>query len=224
MKESFEILGLQINNLLAKDALKYVMSYMQTEPLNIVELVTMDTLGKYQETDNINEVFELIDLKFACDKGILQAVGIKEERRIREAKESLFLKMAMKYLHRNNVRVFLLAETLADLHNLEYYIREDYAHIQVIETATIEEQGVSDDMLLNQMNGAEVACVLSALPSPMEEQFVSRNKFLINARLWLGLGNLLDEIKNKKSGFQKVKEFVLRQLLKKEMAKKGENA
>jgi N-acetylglucosaminyldiphosphoundecaprenol N-acetyl-beta-D-mannosaminyltransferase len=68
--------------------------------------------------------------------------------------------------------------------------------------ATIEEQGASDDMLLNQINGAEAACVLSALPSPIEEQLVSRNKLLINARLWLGLGNLLDEMKNKKSGFQ----------------------
>ena len=224
MNEKFEVLGLQIDNLFAKDALKHVVSYVKTEPLSIVELITMNTLGKYQEIENLSDVFENVDLTLASDKGILQAAGIRDERRIKEANELLFLKLVMKYLHKNSVKVFLLAETALDLQKLAYYIQEDYEHIQIIETATIETQGASDDMLLNQINGAEVDCVLSALPSPMEEQFVSRNKLLINARLWLGLGNLLDEMKNKKSGFRKVKEFVLRQLLKKEIAKKGENA
>ena len=39
----------------------------------------------------------------------------------------------------------------------------------------------------------------------------------------LNLENILI-VKKEKTGFQKVKEFILRQLLKKEMAKKGENA
>ena len=65
---------------------------------------------------------------------------------------------------------------------------------------------------------------MSALPSPIEEQFIYRNKSLVNARIWLGFGNLLDELKKEKTGFQKIKEFILRQLLKIEMAKKGENA
>jgi N-acetylglucosaminyldiphosphoundecaprenol N-acetyl-beta-D-mannosaminyltransferase len=88
----------------------------------------------------------------------------------------------------------------------------------------MEEHGNSDDMMLNLVNGAEVDCILSALPSPMEEQFVSRNKMLLNARIWLGLGDLLDRMKREKHIFEKLKEFVLRQILKKEMAKKGENA
>ena len=57
-----------------------------------------------------------------------------------------------------------------------------------------------------------------------ENTFVFRNKLLVNARVWLGFGNLLDELKKEKTAFQRVKEFILRQLLKKEMAKKGENA
>lgn len=224
MNEKVEVLGLEINNLSAKDALKNVMSYMETEPMNVIEMVTMNTIGKFQQSEDSRAVFEAVDLALASDKGILQAAGVKEERRLKEVEELLFIKMVMRYLHKNSARVLLLAETQADLQKLELYMQEDYEHIQVVETATMEEQGISDDMLLNLVNGAETACVLSALPSPMEEQFVSRNKSLINARVWLGLGNLLDEMKKEKTGFQKVKEFVLRQLLKKEMAKKGENA
>ena len=103
-------------------------------------------------------------------------------------------------------------------------MQEDYFNIQVIGNATMEDNAESDDMLLNLLNGAEAECILSALPSPLEEHFVFRNKSLVNAKVWLGFGNLLDELKKEKTGFQRVKEFILRQLLKKEMAKKGENA
>jgi N-acetylglucosaminyldiphosphoundecaprenol N-acetyl-beta-D-mannosaminyltransferase len=110
------------------------------------------------------------------------------------------------------------------MEKLEGYMREDYTNIQVVESATLEENGASDDMLLNLINGSESVCVLSVLPSPLEEKFICRNKALVNAKLWLGLGNMLDELKRERSRWEKVKRFVLRLLLKKEMTKKGENA
>ena len=104
------------------------------------------------------------------------------------------------------------------------YMEEDYSKIQVVEMATMEEHGTTDDMLLNLLNGVEAACVISALPSPIEEKFISKNKMFVNAKLWLGLGNLLDDMKKEKMSFHKIKEFISRQLLKKKMARKGENA
>ena len=224
MNEKIQVLGLEIDNLSVKDAMKCVVDYMGTEPVNVIEMVTMNTLGKFQQDEEASTLFQSFDLALASDKGILQAAGIKEERRLREVEELLFIKMVMRYLHKNGTKVFLLAENIADLEKLKGYIQEDYANIQVVETATLEENAVSDDMLLNLVNGAEVECILSALSSPTEEQFIYRNKALVNARIWLGFGNLLGEMRKQKNVLQKVKEFVLRQILKREMAKKGENA
>ncbi len=224
MNETIQVLGIEINNLNAKDAVKNVMSYMETEPIKIVEMVTMNTIGQFQEVKETGEIFEKIDLVLASDKGILQAAGVEDERQLKEVSDLLFLKMVLRYFHKNNVRVFLLADTAEDLKKLTTYMEEDHGKIQVVEMASMEEQGMSDDMLLNLLNGAETACVISALPSPMEEQFVSRNKKLVNARVWLGVGNLLDEMKKEKTAFQKLKDFVLSQLLKKKMERKGENA
>lgn len=224
MNEKIQVLDLEIDNLSAKDAVKRIVDYMGTEPVNVIEMVTMNTLGKFQQDEEANTLFQAFDLALASDKGILQAAGVTEERRLKEVEELLFIKMVMRYLHKNGVKVFLLAENAADLEKLEGYMKEDYANIQVVETATLEENAVSDDMLLNLVNGAEVECILSTLSSPTEEQFVCRNKTLINARVWLGFGNLLGEMRKQKNVFQKVKEFVLRQILKREMAKKGENA
>ncbi|MBR2402142.1 MAG: WecB/TagA/CpsF family glycosyltransferase [Lachnospiraceae bacterium] len=224
MNEKIQVLGLGIDNLTAKEAVKRVVSYMETEPVNVVEMVTMNTLGKFQQDETAKELFERFDIALASDKGILEAAGVTDERRLREVDELLFIKMVMRFLHKNSTRVFLLAEDVADLQKLQMYMQEDYSNVQVVGTATMEENAASDDMLLNLVNGAEAECILSALPSPVEEQFIFRNHALVNARVWLGFGNLLDELKKEKTGFMKVKEFIIRQFLKKEMAKKGENA
>ena len=224
MNEKIQVLGLGIDNLTAKDAVKRVVSYMETEPVNVVEMVTMNTLGKFQQDETAAELFEHFDIALASDKGILEAAGVTDERRLKEVDELLFIKMVMRFLHKNSTRVFLLAEDVADLQKLEMYMEEDYSNVQVVGTATMEENAASDDMLLNLVNGAEAECILSALPSPVEEQFIFRNQALVNAKVWLGFGNLLDELKKEKTGFMKVKEFIIRQFLKKEMAKKGENA
>ena len=224
MNEKIQVLGLEIDNLTAKDAVKRVVSYMETEPVSIVEMVTMNTLGKFQQDEAAKELFDSFDIALASDKGMLEAAGETDERRLKEVDELLFIKMVMRFLHKNNARVFLLSENEADLQKLEMYMEEDYSNIQVMDKATMRENGASDDMLLNLVNGAEAECILSALPSPIEEQFIFRNKSLVNAKVWLGFGNLLDELKKEKTRFQKVKEFMLRHFLKKEMAKKGENA
>ena len=224
MNEKIQVLGLGIDNLTAKDAVKRVVSYMETEPVSVVEMVTMNTLGKFQQDETAKELFERFDIALASDKGILEAAGVTDERCLREVDELLFIKMVMRFLHKNSTRVFLLAEDVADLQKLEMYMQEDYSNVRVVGVATMEENAASDDMLLNLVNGAEAECILSALPSPVEEQFIVRNQALVNAKVWLGFGNLLDELKKEKTGFMKVKEFIIRQFLKKEMAKKGENA
>lgn len=224
MNEKIQVLDLQIDNLTAKDAVKRVVSYMETELVNVVEMVTMNTLARFQQDETAKELFNSFDLALASDKGMLEAAGETDERRLKEVDELLFIKMVMRFLHKNSARVFLLAEDEADLQKLEMYMKEDYSNIQVVDKATMQDNAASDDMLLNLVNGAEAECVLSALPSPSEEQFICRNKSLVNARVWMGFGNLLDELKNEKNALKKFKEFILRQLLKKEMAKKGENA
>ena len=118
MNEQIKVLGLRIDNYAAKDAVKNVVSYLGTEPVNVVEMVTMNTIGKFQQDETAGELFESIDIALAGDKGILQAAGVKDERRLKEVEELLFIKMIMRVLHKNSTRVFLLAENHADLQKL----------------------------------------------------------------------------------------------------------
>ncbi len=43
-------------------------------------------------------------------------------------------------------------------------------------------------MLVNAINGSEVDCVLSALSVPLQEDFIAKNRNLLDARVWIGVG------------------------------------
>ena len=219
MQEKIQVLAVELDNCSAKEAMKRVVDYMDEERLNVVEMVTMNTLARFQESEEDATLFEVFDIVLPSDRGILQAAGIHDERRLKEVDELLFVKMVMRYLQKNGIRVFLLSETESSRIQFENYIHEEYGNLKIVESTSVEERGSSDDMLLNMINGAEAECILSTLPSPLEENLISKNKSLVNARVWLGFGPLIREINKEKKGWQKIRENILRKILKKEVEK-----
>ena len=219
MQEKIQVLEVELDNCSAKEAMKRVVEYVDMERLNIVEMVTMNTLARFQESEEDATLFESFDLVLPSDRGILQAAGVQDERRLKEVDELLFIKMVMRYLQKSHISVFLLSETESLRLQFEEYIKEEYSGLKILGSTSLEESGNSDDMFLNMINGAEVECVLSTLPSPLEENMITKNKALVNARVWLGFGPLIREINKEKKGWQKFKENILRKILKKEVEK-----
>ena len=127
MNENIQVLDIQLNNITVKDAMKCVMSYMETEPVSVIEMVTMNTLARFQDAEGTDDIFRQFDLVLASDRGILEAAGVTEEPYLKEADDLLFIKMVMKYLHRNDTRVILLAQSQSDLEKLEQYVEENYS-------------------------------------------------------------------------------------------------
>lgn len=219
MQEKIQVLEVELDNCSAKEAMKRVVEYVDMERLNIVEMVTMNTLARFQESEEDATLFESFDLVLPSDRGILQAAGVQDERRLKEVDELLFIKMVMRYLQKSHISVFLLSETEDLRLQFEKYIKEEYSGLKILGSTSLEESGNSDDMFLNMINGAEVQCVLSTLSSPLEENMITKNRALVNARIWLGFGPLIREINKEKKGLQKFKENILRKILKKEVEK-----
>ena len=51
MNEKIKVLGVSINHYTAKEAMKKVMEYMETEPINVIEMVTrfaVPDVGRYK--------------------------------------------------------------------------------------------------------------------------------------------------------------------------------
>ena len=216
MENVKQVLNAAVYCCTAKATMEKVVEYMQSEPMNLVEMVTMQTLLQISGQEDTLDMSEF-DLVFAGNKEVLETAGIKEARYLKEADELLFVKMFLRYLHKNQKKVFVLADQEMLLNDLLDYAKERYSGIKIVGTAVLEDEGISDDMIINMVNGTETDCIMAFLPSPKQEEFALRNKALFQAHMWLGLGN---DVKSKMSGIgiiDKFKNFLAHQFLKNKM-------
>lgn len=218
MNSKINVLELELHNDTAKEAMQKVMDYMQTEPLNIVELISSDSLLLSKDDEVLRDNIGQSDLVLTVEKSFLELAGVTDRRRLQEAESGLFLKMVLHYFHKNHVRVFLLAESQEDSLRLQEYFENYYAGIEIVGAEAVAANREMDDMILNSINGVEAECVISILPSPLQEAFVVRNRILLNTRLWLGLGKKVKLPLDKKEK-KPFRDFLVKLFLKREIEK-----
>ena len=219
MNETICVLDVEIDNCSAKQAMKASVEYMSTAATNVVELVTIETLMSAKDKPDLRKAIEQSDLVLPGQEEILEAAGITDTRRIQEMRAQVYLKMYLKYLHKNHSRVYLLAETDEEVDRLTACLFSRYRGIQVAGAAKVAPGAAMDDMLVNAINGGEVDSVIAVLSSPVQEEFIARNRSLINARMWLGAGKLMESIYEGKSRGGKISAFVDRLFFKREIEK-----
>lgn len=208
MSETICVLDVKIENCSAKQAMKASVEFMGTAATSVVELVTIETLMLARDKPGLKEVIEQSDLVLPGQEEILEAAGVIDARYIQETRTQTYLRMYLKYLHKNHSRVYLLVETEEEADRLTAHLVSRYRGIQIAGAAKVASGTDMDDMLVNAINGGEVDCVIAILSSPIQEEFIARNRSLINARMWLGAGKLMEPIYKGRSKGEKVAAFV----------------
>ena len=219
MNEKISVLDVAINGYTAKKAMKETVDYMHTEPLNIIEMVTVDTLMYAKEEPKLRESMSQLDMVLPGEKEILEAADITDRRQLQEVEEQTYLRMFFRYLHKNHCRVFLLVETDEEAQEFYEFLNESYAGIQITGMAKVSAEDKGDELVVNAVNGDEVDCVIAALSAPVREEFAENNKHLLNARVWFGVGKLLKM--NGRDGSRKTRfvRFMTRRFFKREIQK-----
>lgn len=219
MNETICVLDVNIDNCSAKQAMKASVEYMSTAVTNVVELVTIETLMSVRDKPELKKAIEQSDLVLPGQIEILEAAGIADSRCIQETRAQIYLKMYLKYLHKNHSRVYLLVETDEEVDRLTECLFSCYRGIQVAGVAKVAPGADTDDMLVNAINGGEVDSVIAVLSSPVQEEFIARNRSLINARMWLGAGKLMEYIYKDRSKAERFASFIDRLFFKREIEK-----
>ena len=165
------------------------------------------------------EEIENFDLILAGNKTILEAAEITDHKCLRETEDKTFLKMFLRYLARKHKRVYLLVESEEEGQKMFGHFEEYYRGTQIVGMAKVSAKNRADDMLINAINGEEVDCVLSALSSPLQEELISKNRNVMNARVWLGLGKDGIPVAAKGIGGGRIGQFFMKQIFKKEIEK-----
>ncbi|MEF9941787.1 MAG: WecB/TagA/CpsF family glycosyltransferase [Lachnospiraceae bacterium] len=220
MNEKITILDIQIDNYTAKRAMQEAMQYMETELVSIIEMVTVELLVYASEQEELRNYIKEIDLLLPRERAVLEATGVTASKQLKEATNAQFLKMFMSFLHKNRQAVFLLAATQDEEMQFRTYLETYYSGIHIVNTAVLSENSTSDDMIINAINGAEVSCVLVALPSPLQMSFAIRNRLALNARVWLGLGRTVMPQRTFYRKKNQIKNFIQNHIWKKELEKK----
>ena len=144
----------------------------------------MDTIErKYTAKEAMQSVVEYLK------DDAVRATQVITIRTISESDRRLFVRMFSHWLHKNQGRIFLLTDSVSSSQLLKERVEAKCKGIKIVETATFEEHGISDDMILNRINGAEANCIIVSLSKDVEESFISNNRKSLNAKVWLGLGN-----------------------------------
>lgn len=219
MDSKISVLDIDIDNCSAKEAMKKTMEYMGTEPVNIVEMATVGGLMQMDNMEQLKEDICRFDMILAGDKAILEAADITDRKYIQEIEGRVFLRMFMRYLHKNHKRIYLLVESEEEGQEFFDYLQRNYYGLQVVGLAKVSAQNRADDMLVNDINGGEVDCILAALASPLQEEFILKNRSLLDARLWLGLGKENLPVGRSSVVQGRIVQFFVKRIFKKEIEK-----
>lgn len=198
MKNKINIFDIELDNLGAKDSMRRVVQYMDGPPVSTVEVVTMEMLMQEQGNPDWKSQAEAMDLLIPGDIEILTATGSAEKGNVRDLENHVFLKLFFRYLQKKKKRLFLLAAQEEELVKLQELLRPYDGGLVIAGYAVLPEEGARVENVINEINGVEPDCVLSALPCPWQEAFISESRALLNAKVWLGIGTALQEDAEKK--------------------------
>ena len=199
MEEKMNIFDVEIDGFTAKAAMHMAVRYMQSESVNTIEIVTLDMLMQGKDDPAWKEDTKELDMVLPGESEILEAAKITDRNLLKDVANQTFLKMFLHYLRRNKKRVFLIAQSEKELISLEEVMEKYHTGIAAVGNGILGLEGKSEEDIINDVNGAETDCIISVLPSPGQENFISRNKLLLNARIWLGCGSILTENYHEKS-------------------------
>lgn len=214
MNSKVSVLDIEFDNRTAKESMQKVMEYMQTEPLNIVEMINADVLVKSKGNENLKSNIAQADLVLAEELSVLELAEVTDRKKIQETGSRLFIKMLLRFFHKNHSRIFLLVESTEEQMHFIEYLEEYYEGIRIVGKEIVPDDSSVDDMILNSINGAEVDCIIALLHAPLQQSFVVRNRILLNARMWLGLGKNAQLLPQKKKDKKMFREFFTKRLLK----------
>lgn len=217
MNEKINVLDVNIDSCTAKEAMKETIAFLESEPVSVIDVVSVDGLMQMNDLSELKARMNEFDLVLPGEKLILEAA--EEARLPKEIDIKLYLKMFMRYLHKNHKRMYLLVESEEDGQEAFRYMQRTYSGIQLVGLAKVSAEGRADDMLVNAINGSEVDCILSALSVPLQEDFIAKNRNLLDARVWVGVGNRMFSDHRQGLAHGKLAKFLLNHIFKREMEK-----
>lgn len=142
MNEKINVLDVNIDSCTAKEAMKETIAFLESDPVSVVEIVTVDGLMQMNDLPELKEQMNEFNLVLAGEKQILEAADTRSVSRVKEIDLKLFFKMFMRYLHKNHKRIYLLVESEEEGQEAFRYMQKYYSGIQLIGLAKVSAEAM----------------------------------------------------------------------------------
>lgn len=212
MNDKISIMGIELDCLTAKEAMLRIMGFLENESVDTIEVLSMDVLMAGRDDTEWKKLIEQLEMVVPGDVEILNALDVDDRIKIKEAQNKVFQKLFIKYLEKNKRKIFLLGTADQDIENCEKTIRRYAKKLRIIGHGVLNVDGNTEEKVINEINGTETDCIFSVLPSPYQEEFIVRNRALMNTKIWFGCSVLAQGGEEKKSGLQKMRHFFVKRM------------
>ena len=128
MNEKINVLGVNIDSFTAKEAMKETIAFLESEPVSVIDVVSVDALMQMNDLPELKEKMNEFDMILPGEKLILEAA--EEPELPEEINMELYLKMFMRYLHKNHKRLYLLVESEEEGQEAFRYLQKAYSGVQ----------------------------------------------------------------------------------------------
>lgn len=187
MNETIQVLNIEIQNVRTSQAMKKAAAFFTTDSLNTIEFISMDTLVQTEDNQELQDAIEGIDLVVPGEAEILKAAEVEDETKLNDVEEGTLWQMLAKSMEKHRRRVYLVTDSEELRKQGEEYIQKRFRGIKLAGTAVLTDEESAEELIVNNINGAGVACVIGVMASPHRELFIHNNQALINAKVWVGI-------------------------------------
>ncbi len=203
----------------AKEAMLQAMQFMENGSVDTIEILSMDVLMNGRDDLKWKELLKEIKIVLPGEAEILEAAEVYDRVQIKEAANRTFFRMLMKYFQKNKKRIFLLADTEERLERAGAAASGYNRGLRLSGRGLLDPDGSTEENIINDINGTETDCIISVLSSPYQEQFITRNRTLLNAKLWLGCGSMFEKSQEERMPLGQIRHFFLKTMFRRRVEK-----
>lgn len=191
MENKLSVLGIEIDNYLTEDCNPFINEYLDNDCMNTIGIIQVPTLLRAADEEDFRDYIENMDLTIIGDKGILEAAGVEDSRKLREAEDGEFIVQFFRNVIKRKKTIFILGEKEQNIDKYMKAITKRHVGLNIAGKYAINGYDQDCDSIVNEINSVAPDVIISILNSPFQEKFVSDNKSKISAKVWIGLGDYL---------------------------------